>query len=968
MAGSQSERLDALWVALHTVAEASQEDLEFLMVCWTDEDLKCECAHVALRQSSGRYGRRTKAAVDAMTVGSSSSGGADPSTGPPNMQVKPVAKTKPGTDKEVSAQGPVVFYDTGDSYSKGHFFLYSTAGSQQGSQTAESSTAALAAAIAPAWTRVTMSDQWHGKMAMLRLGHWSSELAPQALEIPESIPLKETMTHDQPCDIKSRRISSISCFTIGGTSMVAGGMLPVQSAQPTADWPGPEEFLQLPPMPPVSRAVRTEIHVEVQAPKALSRSCRPKYAPVEKVVEAGCDLPVTLEGCSSAAPPFMVLRWLGRGGWGGNGLSANVVLYSKLISSLTAVDWKVTFGAAVTACGQPGSRHNWTLVLQLWSLLQRDVIWPASHWQAAFGLCRHIREAGLWENEATYVLACGSCGPLWQSALAFVSTEKGTTRSLSSVLKACEMAAEWTQALRWDDFCCMVSLADAVAHAVTQLPESLGLLTLLGVAMEVCITTLSGESYQLQADPTWASRDLKMAVKTASGIRLREQRLVCGTKELPEDLPLASLCPSDEMMSVTLIRRPAEQVQLLEDLQDSHHPKRVLREAPAKFRSDREVVLTAVVRDASCLSLADKTLQQCREFALNLADRNGMALKYCTAFQDDLEVCMAAVKQDGFALQYASAALRKSKAVVLAAVGRDGLALEFAAPELRQDKEVVLAALEQDALSMDFVADCLKIDRDFLLFAVSVNGRVLERLAEDLQRDQEIVLAACQESSSALRFAHTALRHSEAFVLTLLQRRLCRLNYPAEELWARKEFVLEAVKSHSSALQLSVPSLREDREVVMAAVQKHGYSLQFASDELRGDREVVMKAVRQYANALAFASEELRADAELVIAAISKDGCALRFAAPALRANRDFVLLAVRSRACALQFAAKELRLDETVVLHALEADLSVLEIVETSLWSQPSFLTTIMRRHGHHEHVASFLGQPCKKPRRAFE
>ena len=75
----------------------------------------------------------------------------------------------------------------------------------------------------------------------------------------------------------------------------------------------------------------------------------------------------------------------------------------------------------------------------------------ASHWQAAFGLCRHIREAGLWENEATYVLACGSCGPLWQSALAFVSTEKGTTRSLSSVLKACEMAAEWTQALRMLD-------------------------------------------------------------------------------------------------------------------------------------------------------------------------------------------------------------------------------------------------------------------------------------------------------------------------------------------------------------------------------------------------------------------------------------------------------------------------------------------------------------------------------------
>eukprot|EP00439_Symbiodinium_sp_Y106_P082577 s377_g22.t1 len=311
---------------------------------------------------------------------------------------------------------------------------------------------------------------------------------------------------------------------------------------------------------------------ETQAARALSRSCRPD-ASIGEVVEA------------------------------------NVVLYSKLISSLTAVDWKaaiqswrdlllaglqsdtvvcgavtnasrrapwqlaillhgmssrqirvneVTFGAAVNACGQPGwpsgleilqdlsskkvrsnqlitssvitgSRCNWTLVLQLWFLLQRDATpdqfclcsttsslqatdqwrraffmltkarvtlvelgvfcfnsamscaqlsgWPstlgllaelqlrrltntvsyncgiaslpdASHWQVAFGLYRHIREAALWENEASYVLACGSCGPLWQSALAFVSTENGTTRSLSSVLKACEMAVEWTQALR----------------------------------------------------------------------------------------------------------------------------------------------------------------------------------------------------------------------------------------------------------------------------------------------------------------------------------------------------------------------------------------------------------------------------------------------------------------------------------------------------------------------------------------
>ena len=200
-------------------------------------------------------------------------------------------------------------------------------------------------------------------------------------------------------------------------------------------------------------------------------------------------------------------------------------------------------------------------------------------------------------------------------------------------------------------------------------------------------------------------------------------------------------------MNVTLIRRPAEQVQLLEDLEDSHHPRRVLREAPTKFRSDHEVVSTAVVRDASCIGLADETLRKSRDFALNLAKQNGMVLKFCPELQDDPEVCMAAVRQDGFALQYVSDALRKSKPLVLAAVSRDGLALEFAAAELQRDKEVVLAAVEQDASSMDFVADCLKADHDFLLFAVSVNGRVLERLAEDLQRNEEIVLAAVQEGT-----------------------------------------------------------------------------------------------------------------------------------------------------------------------------------------------------------------------------
>jgi hypothetical protein len=71
------------------------------------------------------------------------------------------------------------------------------------------------------------------------------------------------------------------------------------------------------------------------------------------------------------------------------------------------------------------------------------------------------------------------------------------------------------------------------------------------------------------------------------------------------------------------------------------------------------------------------------------------------ALRGDREVVMAAVKENGFALEFASEALRNDKKVVIAAVGykgtclRHGRALKYASEELRNDIDVVRAALSQ---------------------------------------------------------------------------------------------------------------------------------------------------------------------------------------------------------------------------------------------------------------------------------
>ena len=56
--------------------------------------------------------------------------------------------------------------------------------------------------------------------------------------------------------------------------------------------------------------------------------------------------------------------------------------------------------------------------------------------------------------------------------------------------------------------------------------------------------------------------------------------------------------------------------------------------------------------------------------------------------------------------------LKSEKEVVLAAVKQNGNALEYASENLKADKEVVLAAVKQDASSIKYASNDLKEDED----------------------------------------------------------------------------------------------------------------------------------------------------------------------------------------------------------------------------------------------------------------
>jgi hypothetical protein len=77
----------------------------------------------------------------------------------------------------------------------------------------------------------------------------------------------------------------------------------------------------------------------------------------------------------------------------------------------------------------------------------------------------------------------------------------------------------------------------------------------------------------------------------------------------------------------------------------------------------------------------------------------------------------------------------QTRALALAAVRQDGRALEHAAEHLRADCEIVLEAVRQNGKALVYAAEQLKGDREIVLEAVRYRSWMLEYAAEHLRDD-----------------------------------------------------------------------------------------------------------------------------------------------------------------------------------------------------------------------------------------
>jgi hypothetical protein len=148
------------------------------------------------------------------------------------------------------------------------------------------------------------------------------------------------------------------------------------------------------------------------------------------------------------------------------------------------------------------------------------------------------------------------------------------------------------------------------------------------------------------------------------------------------------------------------------------------------------------------------------------------------------DLVLAAVKQNGSALAYASKELKANRKVVLAAVKQGGWALKWASEDMRGDPNVVLAAVQQDSLALQFASEDMRGDPDVVLAAVTQNGEALYWASVTLKADREVVLVAVKQNGSALAHASIVLRADKEVVLAAVRQNGVALHYASNELMA----------------------------------------------------------------------------------------------------------------------------------------------------------------------------------------
>ena len=161
--------------------------------------------------------------------------------------------------------------------------------------------------------------------------------------------------------------------------------------------------------------------------------------------------------------------------------------------------------------------------------------------------------------------------------------------------------------------------------------------------------------------------------------------------------------------------------------------------------------------------------------------------------------------------------------------------------EGQEDREIVLAALKQNGNALNYVIERYKEDREMVITAVRQNGDALRYADKKLKDDKEIVMNALSGFNQwSISFASNRLKKDIELIEYAVERNGYTLSLFSKEITDTKCVVMKAIGKHGLSIIYASNRLKNDIEVILRAVRNNKEVLNVISDEFKSNREVLL--------------------------------------------------------------------------------------------------------------------------------
>ncbi|KAG2382666.1 hypothetical protein C9374_005246 [Naegleria lovaniensis] len=382
------------------------------------------------------------------------------------------------------------------------------------------------------------------------------------------------------------------------------------------------------------------------------------------------------------------------------------------------------------------------------------------------------------------------------------------------------------------------------------------------------------------------------------------------------------------------------------------------------LRTDVDVFIASIRQKKSPYTYVPNELLSCRDAVLEAAKITGhrtlhrLSLSNHEKFLNDKEIVLAAVTNDGIALQFASSELKNDKEVVLRAVMQNNQAQRYASETLTKDNDVFLTSIcptvahKYSSINWNndsiMLMKTLRNDREFIITTAVKNRSILSLLlstAQDLKNDQQLALEAIKHDFGLI-YLFSDLVHDHEFMLKAISVNVLCLRY-SFRLTKQKEFMMRATRINGLALINASDDLRRDHEIVLEAVKQNGAAFLYATETTRSDPQIVSHAVERFGPALLTAPMELRRDKQFVLKALNHDFSLFKYVHEELRNDKEFIMQLITRHPFVLRYVSDELKNDKHVVLTAVQQSGLMLQYASEDLKEDKEVVLQSVKQNG---------------------